>query len=92
MDIRAIDARGTAWEQEHDRYRVCFRDRSAVTAHEHEVLEGVDVDDLLTWGSVYAASPPPMETPPASFGLPAYRVIHSSTRSAFVRGAQSGVL
>jgi hypothetical protein len=55
MDIRAIDARGTAWEQEHDRYRVCFRDRSAVTAHEHEVLEGVDVDDLLTWGSVYAA-------------------------------------
>ncbi|MFE2088743.1 hypothetical protein [Streptomyces sp. NPDC059460] len=30
MDIRAIDPRDTAWQQEHDRYRVCFRDRPAI--------------------------------------------------------------
>nr|WTB32604.1 hypothetical protein OG781_26805 [Streptomyces sp. NBC_00830] len=55
MDIRAIDPRDTAWDQEHARYRVYFWDRSAVTAHEYEVLYAVDIDDLLTWVSVYRA-------------------------------------
>ncbi|WLQ42157.1 hypothetical protein P8A22_20665 [Streptomyces laculatispora] len=55
MDIRALDPRDTAWEQEHARYRVYFRDRAAVTAREYEVLDEADVDELLTWVSVYAA-------------------------------------
>lgn len=55
MDLRAIDPRATAWEQEHARYRVYLWDRAAVTAHEYEVLDEVDVDELLAWVSVYAA-------------------------------------
>ncbi|MFJ5846487.1 hypothetical protein [Streptomyces sp. NPDC092903] len=55
MDIRAIDPRGTAWEQDHARYRVYFWDRSAVTAHEYEVVDDVDIDDVLPWTSAYAA-------------------------------------
>lgn len=54
MDIRAIDPRDTAWEQDHARYRVYFWDRSAVTAHEYEVVDDVDIDDLLPWASAYA--------------------------------------
>ncbi|WP_329612316.1 hypothetical protein OG244_02525 [Streptomyces brevispora] len=55
MDIRAIDPRDTVWEQDHARYRVYFWDRSAVTAHEYEVVDDVDIDDLLPWASAYAA-------------------------------------
>lgn len=55
MDIRAIDPRDTAWEQDHARYRVYFWDRAAVTAHEYEVVDDVDIDDLLPWASAYAA-------------------------------------
>ncbi|WP_416964416.1 hypothetical protein [Streptomyces sp. Agncl-13] len=55
MDIRGIDPRDTAWEQDHARYRVYFWDVAAVTAYEYEVLGEVDVDEVLTWASPYAA-------------------------------------
>ncbi|WP_119293338.1 hypothetical protein [Streptomyces sp. YIM 130001] len=55
MDIRAVDPRDTTWQQDHARFRVHFWDLAAVTAHEYEVLDEVDVDDLLTWASGYAA-------------------------------------
>ncbi|MEV0373721.1 hypothetical protein AB0I10_28590 [Streptomyces sp. NPDC050636] len=55
MKIRGVDPRDTMWEQDHARYRVHFWDRSAVTAHEFEVLDEVDVDELLTWAQSYAA-------------------------------------
>ena len=55
MDIRRIDPRDTAWEQDHARYRVHFWDVAAVTAHEYEVLDEVDADELLTWTSRHAA-------------------------------------
>jgi hypothetical protein len=54
MDIRGIDPRDTAWEQDHARYRVHFWDMATVTAYEYEVLDEVDVDELLTWTSRYA--------------------------------------
>ncbi|MEU8825849.1 hypothetical protein [Streptomyces sp. NPDC048636] len=55
MDIRAIDPRDTAWEQDYARYRVYFWDVPAVTSHEYEILGEVDIDELLTWASRYAA-------------------------------------
>lgn len=55
MDIRGIDPRDTAWEQDHARYRVYFWDVGAVTAYEYEVLGEVDVDEVLDWASRYAA-------------------------------------
>ncbi|MFG2784442.1 hypothetical protein ACGFY7_42280 [Streptomyces prunicolor] len=55
MDIRGIDPRDTTWEQDHAQYRVYFWDVSAVTAHEYEVLGEVDIDEVLTWASRYAA-------------------------------------
>jgi hypothetical protein len=55
MDMRGIDPRDTAWEQDHARYRVHFWDVAAVTAYEYEVLDEVDVAELLTWTSRYAA-------------------------------------
>ncbi|TVL93546.1 hypothetical protein [Streptomyces sp. SAJ15] len=55
MDIRRIDPRDTAWEEDHARYRVSFWDVPAATAHEYEVLGEVDVDDVLAWASPHAA-------------------------------------
>ncbi|MEU6768209.1 hypothetical protein ABZ916_37610 [Streptomyces sp. NPDC046853] len=55
MEIRDIDPRDTTWELDHARYRVCFWDVPAVTAHAYEVLETVDVGELLAWASAYAA-------------------------------------
>ncbi|WP_405948720.1 hypothetical protein OG588_21515 [Streptomyces prunicolor] len=55
MDIRGIDPRDTTWEQDHAQYRVYFWDVAAVTAHEYEVLGEVDIDEVLTWASQYAA-------------------------------------
>ncbi|MFF1464488.1 hypothetical protein [Streptomyces sp. NPDC058330] len=55
MDIQAIDPRDTTWEQDHGRYRVYFWDIPAATAHEYEILGKVDIDELLTWVTGYAA-------------------------------------
>ncbi|WP_051741474.1 hypothetical protein [Streptomyces xylophagus] len=55
MDIRDIDPRDTTWEQDHARYRVYFWEVATVTAYEYEVLGEVDVDEVLTWTSRYAA-------------------------------------
>ncbi|MFD4558901.1 hypothetical protein ACFWP5_32060 [Streptomyces sp. NPDC058469] len=38
MDIRGIDPRDTAWEQDHARYRVHFWDVAAVTAYKYELI------------------------------------------------------
>ncbi|MEU6084423.1 Clp protease N-terminal domain-containing protein [Streptomyces sp. NPDC047108] len=55
MNLRGIDPRDTVWEQDFARYRVYFWDVPAVTAHEYEVMEDVDVDELLAWTARYAA-------------------------------------
>lgn len=54
MDLRRIDPRDTAWEQDHARYRVYFWDIAAVTAYEYEVVGAVDVGEVLGWASGYA--------------------------------------
>ncbi|MER6915590.1 hypothetical protein ABT354_28290 [Streptomyces sp. NPDC000594] len=55
MDIRSVDPRETAWEQDHGRYRVYFWDRSAGACEEYEVLGDRDVDEVLAWAAAHAA-------------------------------------
>ncbi|MEU1660930.1 hypothetical protein CQW39_31650 [Streptomyces griseofuscus] len=55
MNLRGIDPRDTAWEQDHARYRVYFWDVPARTSHEYEILDDVDIDELLTWTTQHAS-------------------------------------
>lgn len=56
MNLRAVDPRDTAWEQDHGRYRVYFWDVANVTAHEYEILDHPDADEVLTWATNHAAA------------------------------------
>ncbi|MFG3258596.1 hypothetical protein [Streptomyces sp. NPDC048172] len=49
MDVRGVDPRDTAWEDEEPRYRVYCWDRRRVCADEYEVRGAADVDEVLAW-------------------------------------------
>ncbi|MDT0264768.1 hypothetical protein RM844_00525 [Streptomyces sp. DSM 44915] len=55
MRTRGVDPRDTSWEQDHATYRVSFWDVPAHVAHEFEIVDRVDIEELLRWAREYAA-------------------------------------
>ncbi|WP_371525165.1 hypothetical protein OG302_02715 [Streptomyces sp. NBC_01283] len=53
MKTRLVDPRDTQWEADRPAYRVCFWDRTAMHAHEHEVTDA-DADEVLAWAKEQA--------------------------------------